>query len=151
VPRSCPSNAELDRFAAFPGRDSLKLGCWGSAGADPDRIDYIIDTENGRLVVVAEVAAGVGWVQPPDEKHPKPCQARVPGGITLVARGAKPTIDVTIPATEDEAKAAGVDFLSGGCDQTIATHREQYDPRTRVFVATGKPKVTIARKLCKCR
>jgi hypothetical protein len=151
LPRACPDGVDLDRFAVFAGRDSLKLGCWGSSGADPDRIDYVIDTESAQLRVVAEVEAGVGWMQPPDETHPKPCQAKIPGGIAVAARGDKAAIDVSRPATEDEAKAAGVEHLNGGCDQTIATQREAYDATARKFAPTGKPKVTIARKLCKCR
>lgn len=152
LPLQCEQGADLGKLGVFPGHDSLRLACFSSGGADVSRDDLLIEAVDGKLTVVAEVAAGTAWVQIGDDGMPKAnCTARPPGGIAVVARGARPTIDVTAVATAEEAAAAKVELETAGCEQTIATHRQVYDASAHHFVASGAAKVARARNLCACK
>ena len=81
------------------------------------------------------------------DKGPPHCVARVPGGLKITA-GAKPAIDVTTMSTPEDAEAAKVEWHSGGCEATVSTRRFAFDGKQ--FVATGKPRISVAKKLCRC-
>jgi hypothetical protein len=149
LPDGCSGSVSMSRRSVFPGRDSIELGCWGSAGADPHRHDFLLDAGSGALAIALDVAAGVAWYQIDDEDRaadgsPR-CQARPPGGLRI-----RPgSVDATQRAEPEQAEAAKVDYTSGGCDQTVATQR--YVVEAGKLVKKGKPRVSIARKLCKCK
>lgn len=146
----CENGITLAKRAVFAGRDSLELGCSTSGGADVGRTDYLLDAGSGILVQMLVVNAGIGWIQIDDNGPPK-CQLRIPGGLKVVTAGAKPEIDVTSPATPEEADAAKIDFQSGGCDITVATRRFVLDKAGTSFVAKpGAPRVTTKKKFCQC-
>ncbi len=150
LPRDCEDRIELTRRTVFADRDSIEVGCWNSAGADPDRTDLLLDAGTGKLEVMLEVVAGVAWIQL-DDDGPR-CRARPPGGFRVVTTGTKPAIDVTTMATPEAAEAAKVEWHSGGCEATVATRRFALDSSGKRFVATSaKPRVSLAKKLCTCR
>lgn len=151
LPQRCENGMTLARRTVFSGRDSLELGCSTSSGADTGRTDYLLDAGRGMLSVLLTVEAGVGWLQVPDDGSGPRCKAKIPGGFAIVTKGASPKLDVTTPATPDEAAAANVEHQSGGCDVTVATRRFVLDRRGTAFVATSSaPRVTTRTKFCQC-
>jgi hypothetical protein len=147
----CENGMTLAKRPVFAGRDSLELGCSTSGGADVGRTDYLFDAGSGSLVEMLVVNAGIGWMQLRDDGEPPNCSLKIPGGIKVVTVGAKPEIDVTSPATPEEAAAATIEFQSGGCDAIVATRRFVLDSTKTKFVAKpGPPRVTTKKKFCRC-
>jgi hypothetical protein len=142
-------SASLDRVKLFADHDSLKLSCWSSAGADSGREDLLVDVRGDELAVLAQIDAGVAWVQLPIEGD-KRCTARPPGGVRVVATGAEPVIETTIRATPEQAAAAKIEWTAGGCDAIVATTRGKYDAKQKAFVAAGAPKISVVHGLCAC-
>ena len=151
LPMNDGSSIKLTRTkrAVFPGRDSIELGCWGAAGADPHRGDYLLDAGSGALAVLLDVNAGVAWYQIDDDNRAKDgsprCQARPPGGMKIQPG----IVDATEKAEPEAAEAAKVEYHSGGCEATVSTQRYVVDKDK--LVKKGKPKISIAKKLCTCK
>jgi hypothetical protein len=152
LPGDC-TRVTMSKRALFSGRDSIEVQCWRpDGGADPTRADYVIDAGTGSLVTVLDVVAGTAWFQFPEDKPAgQVCQAKPPGGFKVVTVGPKPAVDVTVIATSEEAEAAKVEFQSAGCDQTVATRRYELDKSGKLAPKAGKPKISIAKKLCSCK
>ncbi len=154
----CWAGAELTRARLFDGRDSLQVACWQDRGLDPSRLDLLLDHDGTSLATLFSADAGVRWYQvgmtdltdgPQGDSGPW-CSSRPPGGLAIVSAGPAPVIDVAGLAGEAEATAAGVEYLAGGCAQTITTRRHTFDAAARRFVAAGRPRTAIVDKLCTC-
>jgi hypothetical protein len=148
----CVAGSELGRMRIHSDRDSLKLECWNSAGADRDLTERLIDLDHGTLRVVADAAIGVAWIQV--EGHEPYCVARPPGGITIAVRGDAPELDIASQANPerdvDAVAKAHVEWKASGCDQTFKTQHYTYDTKAHRFVAAGPVRFGIATKLCQC-
>lgn len=145
---ACENGIDMSKQAVFAGRDSIVLRCFSSGGADVGRGDHLLDAGSGALVEMLAVNAGIGWVQIEDGKQPR-CSLRIPGGLAVAVKGAKPELDVTEPTTPELAEEAKVDYKSGGCDITVQTRRMVFDGSK--FVAKGKPKIFTKKKFCECK
>jgi hypothetical protein len=156
LPDECQSAVDVDRIALFGTHDSLKLGCWGSAGADPHRTDYLLDAGDRPLAIVFENFAGVAWVQTPEGDAPtRMCAARPPGEILVTTTGASPVLTASRRPEEAEYDAlkekSKVEWHAGGCDATVIWLRYGYDAKQRKFVPSGPGRLAIVGKLCTYR
>lgn len=149
LPEDCEDGMTLSKLSLFTGRDSIKLGCFSSGGADRGRGDMLIDTADGNLSLVLNVNAGIAWVQIPWEEGKPHCTARQPGGVKVVTVGEKPVVEASEPAEFEEAEAAKIEWTSGGCDAIVKTKRHEWDGKK--FVAKGKPRFSRLKKICTCK
>lgn len=151
----CPSGVQADRLALFGTHDSLRVQCWASAGADPDRTDYLLDAGAQPLAVIHEHQAGVAWYQVGSEEQRVPhklCQARPPYELLVTEAGASPVLTASRKPTEAEYEPVKdkIEWRSGGCESTVIWFRLAYDAAKRRFAPTGKGRVALATKLCSC-
>jgi len=139
----------LDKLTVFADHDNILAHCYSSGGADLGRHDYLFEPVNGKFTPVADAFAGIGWMQPPDEKQV--CRAVPPGRIDVVTSGARPVLDlVSVPYDDDEKIKAAPDWQSGGCDQTVVHQRASWDAKAHRFVPAGKYTYAVAHKICRC-
>jgi hypothetical protein len=153
LPDECRS-LTADRIALFGTHDSLKVGCWGSAGADPHRTDYLLDAGDKPLAIVFENFAGVAWAQTTDESKPDQfCTARPPHEILVTTVGPSPVLLVSRRLTDDEREASQgkIEWHAGGCEATQIWFRHTYDAAKRKLTPTGAGRLAIIGKLCSCR
>ena len=150
----CYEQVTADKLALFGTHDSLRLSCWGAAGADRHRNDYLLDAGDKPLKVVFQNFAGVAWIQlsqstPPDRF----CAARPPYEILVTTTGASPVLTVSRKPTDEEYERVKdkVEWRSGGCDATAVWFRHTYDAAKRTFVPSGAGRYAIVDKLCNCR
>lgn len=152
----CPDAVELDKIKLFDDRDSLKMGCWTSSGADGGFSQNLFGVDKDTLHEIHKDGIGIEWVQIGGDGGGPWCRASVPTGIAVGKRGATPEIDVvTQPRGDDEtvqlAAKQKVEWIgTSGCDQNTATTHLRYDASQHKFVAVGSPKIGIRRKICKC-
>jgi hypothetical protein len=153
LPDECQGKASADRIALFGTHDSLKVGCWGAAGADGHRTDYLLDAGMQPLAIVFESFAGVAWVQIDDSKPNLRCTARPPYEILATTTGASPVLTVSRKPTDEEYERVKdkVEGRSGGCDATAVWFRHTYDAAKRTFVPSGTGRFAVVGKLCTCR
>jgi hypothetical protein len=145
----CEDGLDVDRVSVFTGHDSLKVSCWYSHGADPGRIDHLIELVDGKLAIVARVDAGNAWSEWDSDTHRR-CTGRPDGGFMVASSGATPALAVSSTATEAECAAAHVERRAGSCERTVAIYRQVWDIKTHRFVAVGPPRVALVTGLCKC-
>jgi hypothetical protein len=145
--------AQADRIALFGTHDSLKVGCWGAAGADGHRTDYLLDAGERPLAIVFESFGGVAWEQIDDSKPDIRCTARPPHEILVTGTGPSPTLLVSRKPedAEYEPVKGKIAWYAGGCEATVIWFRHTYDAGKRRFVPVGKGQVGVVDKLCQCR